>query len=44
VRPRPGNNFGMVMMRVATASAAILGPGFGPRSSWSRSSGSSYGG
>jgi hypothetical protein len=44
VRPRPGNNFGMVMMRVAGASAAILGPGFGPRSSWNRSSGSSYGG
>lgn len=44
VRPRPGNNFGMVMMRVATASALILGPGFGSRSSWSRSSGSSYGG
>jgi hypothetical protein len=41
-RPRPGNNFGMVMMRVATANRAILGPGFGPQSSWNRSS--SYGG
>lgn len=40
-RPRFGN-FGMVMMRVASASRAILGPGFGPYGSWHRSSGSSY--